>query len=512
MAGAEQRLAEVYAAELADVPGDDDNTAKLARRTGELFAKLGDLERGLEFYRRALAFDPESRELFDAIDDILERTARHQERVELYRQALDHRFEPQDRLAGLHTIARLLEKELDRKDDAIDTYRSALDVDERDEIALEALSSLYREAERWDDLAELYLRRAELADTTERAAEHRLALARLLKDGIKDTDRAIDQLEEIVRSVPSHAEAVKELEALVGDEVYKERVVEILRPLYEGTDDWRRLIKLNEERYALAESPPEKVAVLRETASLWETRGRDADRARRALGVAFELDPDDGELRAEYERLIEATERWDHLAQAYESALQKHPDMLSRREVLSKLAEVHDQRRDDPRAALAAYDKLRLTDETDPAPLAKMEQLATLLSDWPVLVSVLKAKAELSLDDEERASLWRRIGEAKRDMLEDVDGAVAAYERALELEPDSAFTVDCLIDLREAGGEAEPLVELYERRVELTDADDVDLRYELLTSAAKVHERKARGQGPRDRDVAKGARREARRQ
>lgn len=490
VAGAEKRLAEVYAAELAELPGDDDNSAKLARRTGELFTELGDLDQGLSFYRRALAFDPESRELFDAIDRILRQTNAHEERVELYRSALDHRFEPAERLAALHTIAELLEKELDRKDDAIDTHRSALDVDEQDEVSLDALTSLYRGAERWDDLAELYLRRAELASDMERAAVHRLALAQLLRGSIGDTDRAIDQLEEIVRTVPSNSAAVKELETLLDDDIYKERVVEILRPLYEGTDDWRRLIKLNEERYALAESAPEQVAVLRETAELWESRGQDPDRARRALGVAFELDPDDGDVRSEYERLVEVTGNWDNLAKAYESAVEKHPDMLAKREVLAKLAEVHDQRRDDPRAALDAYERLRQTDETDPAPLAKMEQLATLLSDWQVLVGVLKSKAELSLDDEERASLWRRIGEAKRDMLEDQEGAIAAYERALELEPDSAFTVDCLIELREASGEAEPLVELYERRVELTDADDADLRYELLTSAAQVHEEK----------------------
>ncbi|MCE7890335.1 MAG: hypothetical protein DYH12_11650 [Sorangiineae bacterium PRO1] len=490
VAGAEKRLAEIYAAELENVVADEPATANLARRAGEIFAGLGDNDRALAFSRRALAFEPESRELFDAVDAILVKTDRHAERVEHYRAALDHRFEPADRLAALHTIAELERKRAGNPDAAIETYRAALDVDERDERTLDALTELYRERERWTDLAELHLRRAESALDPEPAAPHRLALARLYLKELSEPDRAVDQLEEIVRGVPGHAEAVAELEGLLGNEGQKQRVVEILRPLYEGADDWKRLVRLNEDRYALAETPQEKVFVLRETARLWEERGRDATRACRALRVAVGLDPDDAETRAEFERLTDLTNSWDKLTETYEAALEESPDMLSRRDLLAKVAEVHDKRRDDPRAALGAYERLRQVDESDLDVLARMEMLATLLSDWAVLVNVLTSKAEYVLENEERASLWRRVGESKRDMLDDPAGAIAAYERALELDPESAFTVDCLIDLREGGTEAELLAELYQRRVELCGEDDAELKYDLLRRAAKLQEDK----------------------
>ncbi len=490
VAGAEGRLAEIYAGELAEVAGDDDVSARIAKRTGELFAALDENERALEFFRRALVVEPESVELFDAIDAILKKTGRHAERVDHYRAALDHRFEPAERLAALHTIAELQRRELGDVDSSIESYRAALDVDERDERTLDALTELYREKERWQDLAELTLRRADNALDPEASAPHRLALAKLYRSELSDNDRAVDQLEEIVRALPSHSAAINELEALLDNEALKERVVEILQPLYEGADDWRRLIRLNEDRYALAESPAEKVAVLRETSKLWEDRGSDSRRACKALSIAFGLDPDDGELRVELDRLTEATNTWDRLTDVYEQALEAHPDMLSKRDVLARLAEVHDKRRDDPRAALNAYERLRQVDETDLEVLAKMEPLATLLSDWEVLVRVLTSKAEYVLDDEERASLWRRVGEAKRDMLEDKAGAIEAYERALELDPESAFTVDCLIDLREGGEEAETLAELYQRRVELAGPDDEELKYDLLVRASAVCEEK----------------------
>lgn len=490
VAGAERRLAEIFAAELENVVADEPATAKLARRAGEIFASLREHERALVFLRRALAFEPDSRELFDGVDSILLELDRPAERVEHYRAALDHRFEPADRLAALHTIADLERTRLELPDAAIETYRAALDVDERDERTLNALTDLYRQRGRFPELAELTLQRAESALDPQLSAPHRLALARLYLGELAEPDRAVDQLEEIVTAVPGHSEAVSVLEGLLHEEAMKLRVVEILRPLYEGVDDWKRLVRLNEDRYALAESPPEKVAVLRETAGLWEERGRDAARACRALRVAVGLDPDDGETRAEFERLTDLTGAWDELTATYEAALEASPDMLSRRDVLARVAEVHDKRRDDPRAALVAYERLRQVDETDLDVLARMEMLATLLSDWAVLVNVLTSKAEYVLDDSERASLWRRVGEAKRDMLEDAAGGIAAYERALELEPDSAFTVDCLIDLREAGDDAETLAELYQRRVDLCEEDDADLKYDILRRAAKTQEGK----------------------
>lgn len=491
VAGAEQRLAEIYAGELEDSVTDE-STLRLARRAGELFAEMGQSQRALEYYRKALAFEPESRQLFDAIDGLLVKTEKHEERVALYREALDHRYEPEDRLQVLHVVADLQRSKLSQPEEAILTYVQALDVEATDTRSLEALTELYREAKRWEDLAELYLRRAETQGGST-GSGYRLELAKLYKSELSDTSRAIDQLQEIVLASPGHKDAVAELEALLEDPDHKERVVEILRPLYEEADDWRRQIKLNEDRYELAEDPIERVAVLRETARLWEERGSDAHRARRALAAALELDPEDGEVRGEYQRLTEATDAWDELANTYTTILDKKPDLLSAREVLGYLAEVHDKHRDDPRAALNAYERLRLVDEADLEPVSKIEELATLLSDWDALVRVLVAKADLVLDDEERASIWRRVGEAKRDMLEDNAGAIEAYESAIELDPDSAFTIDCLTDLYlekegSASSDAARLVELYQQRVELCDEDDVDLRYDLLVAAAKVYE------------------------
>lgn len=498
------RLVEVFAAELAKVDTDEVATARLAKRTGELFEEQGDRERALTFYRRSYAFSPEEGETsFTAIDRLLAAAGRPAERVDLYRGALEHRTEADARVTTLHTIARLQEDELKEDDAAVETHRQVLEVEETDHTSLEALSRILARRGRHRDLADHVRKRAELAAIPEEEARFRFELGKLHEERLEEIDGAIDEYQQVVDLVsptadPAGRGAVAALEALLARPEHKARIVDILRPLYERIGDWRKLITLNRERFELAETVSDKVVVLRETSLFWEERGKDHDQAFDAMGDAFVLDPEDGESRTQIDRLGEVTKRWDDLAATYERAIAVL-EGDARKELLGALGRLHDRLRDDPRRALDAYDRLFKLDETDIAPLVEMEALATLLSDWPVLVRTLAKKAELVEGDGERASTWRHIGESRRDMLDDAAGAVDAYERALELEPDSTFTLDCLIDLYEGRNDAARLVHLYRRRVELSGEDDQDLKLRLLVEGANRYEQ---GLGDRREAIA----------
>ena len=489
VANAEGRLAEIFAAELAKITSDEPATARLAQRTGELFEMHKDIDRALTFYRRAHAFDLQADNgTFDAIDRLLREAGRPRERVQLFREVLDYKNEPAERLQALHTIAEIEESEL--KDDAaaVDTYRAALEVDEEDAHALAALARLYARTGRWRDLADLTRRRAEQSALPEDEARFRMDLARLLLDKLGEAQAGIDELQSVVDLAPPAAggpgvEAVAALESLVQSPDHKARVIEILRPIYERADDWRNLVSVNDERLALATDNGERIAILRESAKLWEERGGDREKAFDAMRDAWTRDPEDGDAREHLERLAEVTKRWDDLAAAYEVAIAK-TEGSTKRDLLSALAQLHDKRRDDPRRALEAWERVFHLDETELQPLEEMDALATLLSDWQSLVRVLVRKTELVPDDETRASTWRRVGEAKRDMLEDLPGAIEAYERALELESGSTFTIDNLIALYEQKNDASRLVDLYRRRVELCGEDDEGLKFILLVDAA----------------------------
>jgi tetratricopeptide (TPR) repeat protein len=486
--GLQKDLLAIYERELAKITSDDGSTAKLSLRAGELAEGLNDAERALGLYRRAHAVDPAGRTTFDAIDRLLRPLGRPDDRIALYREALDFRFEPAERIALLRNIAELHRDVRSDDSAAIDAFRELLEVDEHDEKALDALEALYSKTERWRDLADLLERRAEAADSPEKGAPFRLKLGTVLDGKLDDASGAIDRYEEIVQALPSHKGAIDALEAMLKREELKPRVAEILRPLYEGADDWRRLIDLGDERLALATDVGERTAILRETAKLWEDRGGDRGKAFDAIKRAWALDPEDGSLRSEADRLAEALEDWDGLVAAYEVATAAVDD-VSKPDLLRGLADLHDRRRDDPRKSLETLERLHALDPEDLSVVERLDRLATLLGDWRALDRVLAKKAEIHGDPAEQALAWRRLGGLRRDMLDDAAASITAYEHALEVEPDSTTTLDALIELYEAKDDNEKLVELYQRRVDAAGAGEDALRYDLLMRRAKRAEK-----------------------
>jgi tetratricopeptide (TPR) repeat protein len=484
--GSERRVAEIFAAALSTVDTDDPKTARLSARTGELFAQVNEHESALLWYRRAHAFDPDDAELFEAIDKLLVKLGRPEDRIAHYRAALEHTLEQKPRVHYLHVIARL-EQQLGRNEDAVRSLTELLEIEERDEEALDALTQLYQKNEQKHDLAEHYERRAELADDPEKAAPFRLSLAKLLAQDEDGRDRALDQIEIVVTDIPWHEGAIAMLEDMIDDQGRKQRVLEMLRPLYERADHWRGLVKLNEERLKLADIPDEKVEVLMDTARLWEDRGDEPGKAFDVVRQAFELVPENQDTRAVLERLCEALDAWEELVDSYAQAADELDDELTKRQLFDALATICDERLDDPRRALGAVAKLSALDTTDPEPLDRMDRLCMLLSDWPMLVKVIEQKIENASADQDRAELLSRLGGVKRDMLGDDEGAIKIYEEALEVAPESVGSIDRLIELYESRDPAR-LTALYEQRIRYADPSEADLRHQLTVKAAEVFE------------------------
>src|SRR5690606_26639044 len=243
------------------------------------------------------------------VDRLLTRSGTTEELVELYRTALEHRFDPDEQVSLLHQIADLSKNDLKDPDSAIDAHQRVLDLDDQNVRSLDALTLLYASEKRYVDLAELYLRRAESVEPGE-AVKYRLALAALYKNRLDQPEAALDQLEEITRDFPQHVDAISRIEAFRSSEELRPRAVEILRPLYEDADDWRKLIALGEDRFDLSEDAHERVQILRESAELWELRGEDAERAFQVLVQALRIVPDDEQTRLDIERLVVSTAEW----------------------------------------------------------------------------------------------------------------------------------------------------------------------------------------------------------
>ncbi len=470
------RLAEIYRESLDAITVDDDVTADLAFITAQVLdERVRDTAAARRYFHRALSFDPTRAEVFGALEALLKREAAHHELLALYRDAAERAGDPDERKRYQFLIAEIDERALNDLPRAIEDYRAILDTDPTDAEAVRRLDDLLVRTESWRDLGELLERRVlDAVDSNERSAL-RFRLGRLRVDRLSDPEGAVSALRDIVEERRDHEEAIR---ALGGHRRRAPRamrlsVVEILEPIYRDLDDWNRLIVALNIRIAASTDPPERTQLLREVGSLKETRARDVKGAFASFSQAFTEDAGDGEAREALERLAAEHNLWDDLVRAYESAAAATDDVTLRGDLLRAIAQTHDQRRDDPRAAIDAYNRLFALDDSQIDVLDLLEGLHVLLSDWQGHIDVLERKAVRTLDDEHKKFLLHTIGDSQRDMLSNTEGAIDAFRRALETDPTDAIALDALDGLYTQTGATQALSDVLAQRLDIESDPEI---------------------------------------
>lgn len=471
------RLAEIYKTTVDQIGVDDAETAKLATIAAQLYdQRAGDVENAAALYQKALAYAPGDRAVFVALEALYTRAKRWEPILALYRSQIDAADTDADRIALLEKSAIV---ERDQRSDtarAVDIYREILDIDPQHRGATEALDALLTAGERWSDLGEHLRHRIQYASGAEETAlKHRLGV--LLSERLDDRVGAIDTFEEIARANPEHAQSVAALEQLIQDPAHQARIIEILEPIYQATDQWRKRIAIAEARAGLAEDPSEKAAILAEIGRLHEDRGRDANLAFSAQARAFALEPGNDAIRADVDRLAAMLAEWNGLVATYEAAIRASNDSVVTTSLLNTVARIHDEKRGDPRAAIETYERLLAHDPDDASPLDALEALHTMVGDWRGMVTVLERKVERAYDPVERGEVLRRAGSVAEDLLGDRAQAIALYRRAASEDDTDAVALESLDRLYSEAADHEHLGEVLKRRLDLEQ--DVDARVDV---------------------------------
>jgi tetratricopeptide (TPR) repeat protein len=481
-----ERVGNVFATTLEEIGIDDDATARLGVLAGHIHEeRLGDGETAAALYRKVLAFSPQDRSVFLRLESLLMAGKRWPELLSLYASQAEVAESDGLRIDLLEKSARVEREELNEPDRAIDRYRAILDIEPTHLVATTALDALYASRARWPDLAEHLRRQAdELTGYEQNEVRYRLGV--LLGDKLEDRDGAIDTFEEITRSDPNHTETVIALERLVTDPARQGRIIEILDPIYQATDQWKKRIAIGEARLSQVTDAADQVRVLEEIARLHEERGQDQVRALEAWARAFSVEPGNDDVRGEVDRLAALTGDWNALVQAYEAAIAASTDAVVQSSLLNTVARIHDEKRGDPRAAIETYERLLELDKDDASPLDALEALHTMVGDWNGMVSVLERKVERAYDPTERGELLRRAGSVAEDLLGDRNQAVELYKRAVREDDTDVVALESLDRLHTESRDNAALAEVLKRRVELES--DPDVRVDCALRLGRVAE------------------------
>ena len=406
-----------------DIAPDDVSRVEVLLRRAKLFNdRLGRDDSALDDYNRVLDIDYANVEALYAIADIWRRRNESSELVTALHQTVDRSATvlPAENLVALYReLGTTYQTVLNQPYDAIDAWRKLLEVNPRDFEAMAALEGLLRAEERWTEVIDVKMARADAYEEGHEKIREYLEIASLWADQVADKDRATPAYEKILAIDPTHDDAFLALEELHG--AARPQRSEPLVELYLARLDTREDIK-------------DKTTILRKVAKVFEEQLDDKPQAFDALLTAFEMDYADLDVVRYLERMAQATNRWPELVATVNTWLQAQTEALPKITLSLRLAKWYAEDLGHPEYAQPYYQQVLSLDPNNVAVLRQMASFFKKQGQWQQQGATLQSALQVAVTDVDRKEVLTEIGEVLEKRMGEVDQGLGYYKRALDVD------------------------------------------------------------------------------
>jgi golgin subfamily B member 1 len=487
------RLVKLYEGALEHAADLDPRLAhELATKVARSYEdRLGDSTKSVEFYRRALAIEPDDLAALAALEAIFTRDEKFNDLLEIYRRRTDIAQEPDERLEFLFRIASLHEEMLNNQDEAIATYNEILGQSPDDLKSLRALDRLYVQREAWRDLGDNLSRQLQLVGSSPNAAHEQVhllvRLAQLRETHLGEVAAAVETYREVLDLEDQNRDAVAALERLIASPENELAIATILEPIYKSRGEWSKQIGVYEIMVRHTYDPARKIQLLAQIAELQEIGGDDVDAAFATYARALRDDPRNEATHQQLDRLSRGLGKWAEAAELYDVVAGEAQEDDLKVALLFRRAQIQEHELRDDRAAVATYERILVAAPSTLEAATAIQTIHERTGDWPKLVEILKRKAEILPNVEEKKALLYRCAQIEEEVLSDADGAIATFRQVLSIDDVDMVAMDALERLYVRLERWEPLKDIYAKKADL--ADDPADKKGMLYVLAQVHDR-----------------------
>jgi tetratricopeptide (TPR) repeat protein len=454
---------------------------------------LDQVDAAIETYQRLHDVEPPDSSQQGFALAALERLYRQENRPTELRETLRRRLplltDADDRRRFRMEIAALSESVLREPEEAIVSYQTVLTDNPDDLEALEALSRLYEASDRWVDLHETLERRLELAHDAPAQVALLQRIGELALQKLSDPEAAINRWEAAIQTslaaqLGEHPPAVTAVEALLNDERVRLRAAEVLRPIYERTARWEKLIGIHELLAGESSDTSEQLRLRLTIAALTEQRlGNPAQAYEHYTNALREgrSDARTGEIMGHLERLAVALQRPLPLVELYSQIALELADGDLQLRALQHAANQAYQVLGERQRALGLYRRILEIAPEHTLALDRLESIYAELADWESLLELYGHRAELATDLESRRSYRWKAAVLCEERLSRPSHAIGHYEAVLELVPEDLQAIIALERLYQADARWQDLAHILEKQIGFGDdiAQVVALHYRL---------------------------------
>ncbi len=417
--------------------------------------RLGRLDDAVARYREALALDPDLAPARSALERLYESGARWEDLCALLETELADLSSPAERIAQLFRMARLREERLGDLEGAAALYRRILELEPGSRVALPALGAVLGRLGRIEELAEVFLREADVADDPRRKVAFLQRRAELFDEHLDDPERACAAWEDVRGVAPGHLPAVR-----------------ALGRLHARAARWEELAAMYRAEADAAADPAAAADLLHRIGELLERRMGRVDDAVVAYRETLTLAPAHLPALHALARIYRARGDDEHLVDVLRAQGAARVATVERAAPLAEAARIAEQRLGDPERAIEHYEEvLRIEPRFAPA-LRALDRLYAQTGRFDALAALRRSAPDSS--PEERAERLLRLARLEADRtgdrgaalraLDELVAVVPGHPAALLLEVRLATDPDrrarARIALAEAGSEPEPCAAL----------------------------------------------------
>ncbi len=516
---------------------------RVLARMAALAAELGRLDESVALWKDLLVSRPRHDEALVALESLYERLERWADLAQHLRVRVQATVDRREIARLNDKLGLVLGTRLGDLSQAVQSYKAVLDSDPRNRRALEALRDIYAAQGDTDALAGVYRRLVPLQEDASGVKRARLELAEVLlrggnkREAIEQGKLAFDiephqaeelvRIEDVFRQAGAAQDGVRAAEAraallaaqggpaeavpawLAVAELWKaqkrgdaaatalEKVLELdpanrtayeeLRQLHAEAGNWRAYARVCDVFAPQLADPVEKLALLKEVAGVHERKLGQKEMAFLAWCRALAEAPGDPDALDAAERLAAETKADDELDAVLEQVSEEARGMVKAK-LLLRLGKLRDEQRDDAEGAEQAYRRALEADPASPEALEALTHLFKRRGRVRDLVITLEQKLEAAAGLDEKKATLLEVAKIYDAEMKDVDEAIAALRRVLELDGADAAALEQLSALYRREQRWQDLAQVLSRARDLAAGDEARVVFQLQIAALHENE------------------------
>jgi len=398
--------------------------------------KFQNAENAAIHYQHVLTIEPDNLEALSALEVLLERYESWEQTVDILQRKVELTAEPDERKRAYEKMARILETQLDRADEAVDAYRQAMLLDPSDITVLDALERLFTVRTRWEDLIEILNHQAQILTDDEQIMEKYLQIGELWETRMHSPDRAIDGYRQALSLDDKCLDAMRALENL-----------------YLHQENWIECQDVLELMLSTIEDTDRKVDVYHRLARLQRESMQDIEGAvdtfRRIIGVR----PGNVVAVESLEAILSEQDRWDELVDVYSLHLQAISDAEYVQTVRTLMGDIIRTKLGDTTQAIEVLLPI-LEVQVDHLPTVRtLAELYLEQEDWTQAVDMMVKEVDLQDDNGVRVERMYSIGQIFQGEMGVLDSAEEWYRKGLDLDRNETRILAALKSIHVERGE-----------------------------------------------------------